>query len=279
MTDIALLGTGLLGAGFVESLLEKGHSVAVWNRTASKTEALVGRGATAPGDPAKTVEGRSHVHLVLSEDAAVDEVIAALRPGLMPDAWLIDHSTNAPPKVMERHERLRKEGVRYVPAPVFMSPQNAREASGMMVFAANDADNKALDGHLGAMTGRLHCVGDRPALAAAWKLAGNSVYFAMTAALNDVLAIGRGNDIADADMLALFDIFKVAHAMPMIGKHVSEGDRGAASFELSMARKDARLMLEAAGSNKTISLPAIAAAMDAALERGDGQRDFIAFTQ
>ena len=33
MTTIALLGTGLLGAGMVENLLAKGHAVRIWNRT------------------------------------------------------------------------------------------------------------------------------------------------------------------------------------------------------------------------------------------------------
>ncbi|MCR9248343.1 MAG: NAD(P)-binding domain-containing protein [bacterium] len=279
MTDIALLGTGLLGAGFVENLLTKGHSVRVWNRTASKTGPLVERGATAPGDPAATAAGCSHVHLVLSEDTAVDEVIATLRPGLAPDAWVIDHSTNAPPKVAARYASLRGEGVRYVPAPVFMSPQNARDASGLMLLSANDDDAAALTEHLTAMTGKLMHVGDHPELAAAYKLAGNSVYFAMTAALNDVLAIGRGSGIEPGKMLELFDVFKVGHAMPIIGKHVAAGDRGRASFELTMARKDARLMQDAAGSEPTIGLPAIIAAMDRALERGDGHKDFIAFTQ
>lgn len=278
MSDIALLGTGLLGAGFVENLLAKGRSVRVWNRTAAKAASLVDKGAVLATDPAGAVTGASHVHLVLSEDDAVDGVVAALRPGLAAETWVIDHSTNAPPKVARRYARLRGEGVRYVPAPVFMSPQNAREASGLMVLSATAEDAEALHDHLAAMTGKVMHVGDRPELAAAYKLAGNSVYFALTAAMNDVLAIGRGSGIDDAKMLELFEVFKVGHAAPVIGRHVASRDRGGASFELTMARKDARLMLEAAGDHRTIALPAVVAAMDRALERGDGKADFIALT-
>lgn len=278
MTHLALLGTGLLGAGFVESLLAKGHSVHVWNRSAAKTAPLVAKGAVAARTPADAVRGASHVHLVLSEDAAVDEVIAALRPGLGKDVPVIDHSTNLPAKVAARSAALRGEGVRYIPAPVFMSPQNAREASGMMVFSATAADAKALDQHLSAMTGKLWHVGDRPELAAAYKLAGNSVYFAMTAAMNDVLAIGRGSDVGDKQMLELFDNFKVGHALPFIGQRLLQADHGQPSFELTMARKDARLMQEAAGDQRLIALPAVIAAMDHAIEQGAGARDFAAFT-
>ncbi|MCA8953516.1 MAG: NAD(P)-dependent oxidoreductase [Planctomycetes bacterium] len=277
MTRIALLGTGLLGAGFVENLLAKGHAVTVWNRTASKTAALVERGATAAADPAAAVQNATHVHLVLSEDPVVDEVVAALRPGLPDGAWVIDHSTNLPAKVAARYAGLRAEGVRYVPAPVFMSPKDARNATGLMVVSATDTDAAALQDHLAAMTGKVAHVGDQPALAAAYKLAGNSMYFALTAALNDVLAIGRGTGVEDATMLKLFEFWKIGGAMPVIGEHVSRGDRGGASFELTMARKDARLMHEAAGVNATVALPAVIAAMDRAIANGAGSRDFLAF--
>ena len=46
--NVALLGTGLLGAGMVENLLGKGHTVSVWNRTAAKAERLGGLGARPP---------------------------------------------------------------------------------------------------------------------------------------------------------------------------------------------------------------------------------------
>jgi hypothetical protein len=47
----------------------------------------------------------------------------------------------------------------------------------------------------------------------------------------------------------------------------------AASFELTMARKDVRLMLEAAGEAPLTVLPAIAGRMDALLARGLGGED------
>ncbi|MCA8978283.1 MAG: NAD(P)-binding domain-containing protein, partial [Planctomycetes bacterium] len=217
MTTIAILGTGLLGSGFVENLLQKGHTVRVWNRTASKLEPLTDKGAIAAADPAAAVRGATHVHLVLSEDAAVDEVIAALRPGLGAGVPVIDHSTNLPQKVAQRFADLRAAGVHYVSAPVFMSPQNARDASGMMLLSGPTADCDALEPHLAAMTGKVLRCGERPDLAAAQKLSGNSMFFAMAAAMHDVLAIGRGCGIDDATMLGLYDVYPIGRSLPWIG--------------------------------------------------------------
>jgi 3-hydroxyisobutyrate dehydrogenase-like beta-hydroxyacid dehydrogenase len=54
---------------------------------------------------------------------------------------------------------------------------------------------------------------------------------------------------------------------------MSEGDF-VASFELEMARKDVRLMLETSGSRPLAALPSIAARMDDLLAQGLGQADF-----
>jgi 3-hydroxyisobutyrate dehydrogenase-like beta-hydroxyacid dehydrogenase len=48
----------------------------------------------------------------------------------------------------------------------------------------------------------------------------------------------------------------------------------APSFELSMARKDVRLMLETAGPQPLAALPAIGARMDELIAQGYGDRDF-----
>ncbi len=279
MTTIALLGTGLLGAAMIENLLQKGAAVRAWNRSRDKLAPLAGKGAFAAANPAECVRGAARVHLVLAEDAAVDDVISQLRPGLGKDVPVIDHSTNAPAKVKARFAALRAQGIRYVPAPVFMSPQNAREASGLMLLAGPRADADALVPELATMTGKVWHVGERPDLAAVHKLAGNSVFFAMAAAMSDVLAMGKGCDVAPEQMLALFEVFKPGGALPFLGQRVQRAVDGPASFELSMARKDARLMTEAAGTAPTLVLPAVVAAMDRAIARGLGRADYAVFTR
>lgn len=279
MTTIALLGTGLLGAGMVENLLQKGHTVRIWNRSRDKLAPLVAKGAIAAADPADCVRGAARVHLVLAEDSAVDAVVGQLRPGLGKDVPVVDHSTNLPAKVKARFAALRAAGVRYVPAPVFMSPANAREASGLMLLAGPAADRDALQAELQAMTGKLLWVGERVDLAAVHKLAGNSLFFVLAAAMADVLAIGAGNDVPPEQMLALFDTFKPGSALPFLGQRVLKAGAGPASFELTMARKDARLMQEAASGQALLLLPQIAAAMDAALAKGHGHADYSIFVK
>ena len=114
MTTIAYLGTGLLGSGFVEAACQRGDTVTVWNRTIDKARALESFGAIVAGTPAEAVRGATRVHLVLKDDAVVEDVIAQLRPGLSPDAIIVDHTTTQPVLTAERATRLNTEGVHYL---------------------------------------------------------------------------------------------------------------------------------------------------------------------
>jgi len=274
MSDtIAVLGMGLLGRGFAENLMAKGNRVRVWNRTAARCEPVVALGATACATPEEAVRGAVRVHLVLSEDASVDAVIEALRPGLGADVYVVDHTTNLPAGVAKRFARLRAERIRYVHAPVFMGPANSRNATGLMMISVSPEDEAALRPALEQMTGKVLSFGSEPDKAAKLKLSGNAMLFVITAGMGDLFAMGRAAGVGRDELIALFDQF--APTAAGMGRRALGTTTGApVGFELTMARKDARLMLETAGDAKLALLPAIARAMDDAIAAGRGADDF-----
>ncbi len=278
MSRIAVLGTGLLGAGMAENLLRKGETVVVWNRTASKLAPLVALGAIAAATPAEAVAGATRVHVVLTADDAVDSTLAQAIPALGDGVWVLDHSTNLPARVAERTARLRAGGVRYAHAPVFMGPQNARDASGLMLLSAAEEDAVELSALLAPMTGRVWHVGARPDLAAVYKLMGNGLLVSLSGALGDLLSMGAASGMSPQETLALFDVFKPGAAIPAFGARVASGGSQPASWELAMARKDVGLMIETAGGPEgLVVLPGLAAAMDTALAEGHAARDYAVF--
>ena len=279
MATIAVPGTGLLGAAFVENLLSKGHTVRVWNRTRAKLAPLIDKGAVAAEDPADCVRGADRVHLVLAEDTAVDAVVEQLLPGLSTDVPLIDFSTNLPAKVAARFERLRAEGVRYVSSPVFMAPKHAREGSGLIVMSGPKRDDEDLRPAIEEMTGKFWYLGERVDLAAIYKLAGNSFFFAVTAALGDTLALGRANGVEESVMMELFQEFKPGSGLHNVHERIATACDGVPSFEMTMAQKDARLTQEASGNEHLFVLPAVIAAMQRGIDNGDGGADFAAFAK
>src|SRR5215210_5605202 len=174
MTQIAFLGTGLLGGALAEAAAKRGDRVTVWNRTTDKARALEAFGARVADTPAEAVREAARVHLVLKDDAVVEEVVAALRPGLGADAIVVDHTTTQPALTAQRSRRLNAEGVRYLHCPVFIGPAVARESQGTILASGPQALFDAVKDDLSRMAARLEYFGERPDLAAVYKLCGNA---------------------------------------------------------------------------------------------------------
>jgi 3-hydroxyisobutyrate dehydrogenase len=273
---ITILGTGLLGSGFTRALRAKGKTVHVWNRSPDKARALAKIGATPVTDPAEAVRGAERVHVVVSDDAAVDSVLAAAAPGFAEGALVLDHSTTSPAGARDRTARWRERSVIYHHVPVFMGPQNAAESTGVMLISGDREVVARVSPMLAPMTGKLVDLGPRVDAAAAFKLLGNAFLIALTAGFTDMLALAKAMDVSPAEAATLFDHFNPGASIPARFKRVIDADYEHPTWELAMARKDARLMqAEAKGAGVALTmLPAVAALMDRLIAEGQGHADW-----
>lgn len=272
MANIAFLGTGLLGGAFAEGAAQRGDSVTAWNRSQDKLAALARFGVKPAATPADAVRGAARVHIVLKDDAVVEEVIAAARPGLAPDAVIIDHTTTLPALTAQRSQRLNAEGVRYLHCPVFMGPPAARDAKGSMLVAGPKALFESVQADLARMTGRIEYLGERADLAAVNKLFGNAMIISVSAAMADILTLAQAAGVPAPEAVKLLGLLDLNAMVAGRGGNMARGNF-AASFELAMARKDVRLMLETAGERPLAVLPGIAARMDQLIAAGHGAED------
>ncbi len=272
MATIAFLGTGLLGSAFAEAAARRGDTVTAWNRSPQKVQQLAQFGVKAAATPADAVRGASRVHLVLKDDAVVEAVIAAARAGLAPDVVLIDHTTTLPELTAARVASLQAQGVRYLHCPVFMGPPAARNAQGSMMVAGPRALFDSVKDALTPMTGRLQYLGERADLAAVNKLFGNAMIIGVSAAMADVLTIAQASGVAPGAAIELLKLLDLNAMVAGRGANMARGNF-TASFELAMARKDVRLMLETCGARPLAVLPAIAARMDQLIAAGHGAQD------
>jgi len=273
MATIAILGTGLLGSGFAEAALGRGDTVTVWNRTREKAAPLAALGATVAATPAEAVQGAERVHLVLKDDAVVEEVLAMARPGVAPEAIIVDHTTTRPDLTAARMQRLEAEGVHYLHAPVFIGPAAARLGHGIILVSGPAPLFAQVKPALELQAQRVEYWGERPDLAAAYKLIGNAFLLGMAALISDVFTIAAGSNLSAMDALKLLEIFHPGTILQNRGRNMAQGNF-APSFELTMARKDVRLMMETAGDRPLAALPSIAARMDAVIAQGFGAEDF-----
>src|SRR5260370_1767246 len=121
MMEIGFCGTGRMGAAMVQRLMDQGHRLAVWNRSADKTKPLLERGARAAKTPAEAAAGREIVITMLTDARAVDAVYdgpQGLLSGDVKGKLFIDMSTVTPETTKKLASRVRAKGAPLVDCPV-----------------------------------------------------------------------------------------------------------------------------------------------------------------
>jgi 3-hydroxyisobutyrate dehydrogenase len=273
---IAYLGTGLLGNNFVRAMLRNSRQVQVWNRTESKATALEQYGAKAFKNVADAVKGADTIHLTLKDDASVDEVLAAALPGIKQGATIVDHTTTSVDGAKKRTEEWRAKGFIYQHAPVFMGPANALDGTGFMLISGDQQVIADLEPSLSQMTGKLINFGTEVGKAAGIKLIGNCFLVGFSAGLADSLTLAASLDIPADDVASLFEQWNPATMLSARMNRMTSGVYNKPSWELSMARKDTGLFIDAAqkAGRQLAIMPAIAEEMNKWIEKGHGNDDW-----
>jgi 3-hydroxyisobutyrate dehydrogenase-like beta-hydroxyacid dehydrogenase len=143
MTQICLLGCGLMGAPMSRRLLAAGFPLRVWNRSRHKAEALAPFGAVVADTPAQAVQGADLVITMLEHGGVVEEVLfgmgaEAASAGLRPGALVVDMSSILPEQAQAHAQRLAAIGVQALDAPVSGGTLGA-EAGTLAIMAGGEA--------------------------------------------------------------------------------------------------------------------------------------------
>ena len=97
--QIGVAGLGAMGSAIAARLMEVGHQVTVWNRTAAKTAPLAEAGAKAVASPAAVAAASEAVITILTDGAAIDAVyhsLSGLLSGDVTGKLFIEMSTEPP---------------------------------------------------------------------------------------------------------------------------------------------------------------------------------------
>jgi 3-hydroxyisobutyrate dehydrogenase len=276
---LAVLGTGIMGAPMARNLAAASLvEVRAWNRSAGKVQALADDGVAVAASVAEAVDGAGAVVVMLSDGDAVRAVLAEALPAMSADAVLVQTSTVGLDATEAIALEAREHGVAFVDAPVLGTRQPA-EAGELVVLASGP--DEALDrvapvfDAIGKATVLLGEAGAGSRL----KLVLNAWIVSLTESLAETLALAHSLDVEPARFLETISGGPLdAGYAQLKGKAMAERAFTPASFGLTLALKDARLVLAAAARSE-LSLPvveAVAAQMARAEADGHGEEDMAA---
>ena len=273
--QVAVLGTGIMGAGMARSLLRAGHDVRVWNRTAARALPLTDDGATVAGTPAAAVEGAEVVLVMLWDTAAVLEVLGAAA-GSAPDAVWLQASTIGPDSM--REVAAAHPDLRLVDAPVLGTKGPAEQGTLVALLSGSPADLQAAQPAVDGYSARSVYAGERLGAASALKLVCNAWVATMNAAVGQSVALAEGFGLDPALFLdAMRGSASDAPYLHMKAELIAKGEFPP-SFALDGALKDVELIRAAARSVSVADdvLAGLVAAYGRAVTAGHGEQDMAA---
>ncbi len=270
---ISFIGLGRMGRELAIHLIDAGHDVTVWNRSAPAAEHVGARGATVARSAAEAVAGAETVVSVLFGPDTVREVIVNGGLPFSPSALWIDVTTVAPADAAAFADWAARSGVRYVHSPVIGSlaparagrlavlvggdPDAAREAVGIVSVWADPDKLRIVDSASKAATGKL--------------IANLALAVAMQGVV-EALRLGHSNDLSTDDVLSTLALTTLAPLVGFKGDMIRDRSFDDTQFSIDLLLKDTRLMM----ASSRAPLPAVSTVHDAledASRDGRGEKD------
>ncbi|HEY9158654.1 NAD(P)-dependent oxidoreductase [Candidatus Binatus sp.] len=248
---IGFVGLGAMGLPMATNLLAAGYHLTVYNRTASKAEPLIAKGAHRADRAGDVAHPGGIVVSMLADDASVKALVMgedALAERIAPDGIHIAMSTVSPAATRELAAYHATRGSVMVTAPVFGRPIQA-QAKQLRVCVSGPADAKTkVRPIIEAMGQDIFDFGDNPGAANVVKLAGNFMIAAALEAMGEAVAMMRKSGVDPAAALEM--LVKTIFAAPVYqgyGPVIAHGVFTPAGFRLPLGLKDIDLVLQTAG--------------------------------
>jgi 3-hydroxyisobutyrate dehydrogenase/2-hydroxy-3-oxopropionate reductase len=275
VSSVSVLGMGAMGSRIARRLLDAGHEVVVWNRTPAKAEPLVAAGARSAATPAEAARGAEAVITMLAGPDALMAVVEAqdgLATGAGDGTTVLEMSTVGPGTI----ERLRSAlppGVGLLDAPVQGSLGEA-EAGSLHVWVGGP------DGLVARWTPLLQVLGEpihvgALGMGAATKLVTNATLVGTMTLLGETIALADALGVPRGVAFRALSVTPLAAQAERRREPLATGEFRR-RFELALASKDARLVVEAAraaGLDAKV-LEAAETWFAAAEQAGLGERDY-----
>ena len=256
MARVGFLGLGSMGQAMARRLLEAGHDVVVWNRSAEPRAELSESGATAVETPAEALAVDLSVSMLANDDAA-DSVLSADN---LPSDRIVhaNMASVSPDMATSLSERFAKAGHGYVASPVLGRPHVAAEGGLNILAAGSTGDIERMKPLFDAMGQRTWPLGEHAPTANVVKIAVNYNIIHAIQALAESVAITTAAGVKPEDFVEVLTKTLFGGVVYSgYGTLVAERSYTPTAFSLELGLKDLGLA-ESAAHSAGLTLPSSA---------------------
>jgi len=279
--SIGFIGLGTMGEPIAASLIQAGYSLKVYNRTASKAEPSVAKGATAVKHHADVATPGGIVFTMLADDRAVEEIAdshGSFVERLGSGGVHVSLSTISPSTASRLSANHARHKVAYVASPVFGRAEAAAARKLWVCTSGSAAAKQRVRPILEAISQGIFDFGEDVGAANVVKICGNFMIASTIETISEALVLAQKNGLSRSDVAEFFG--KTLFACPIYqsyGKKIAAQEFEPAGFSLKLGLKDVNLAIQTATAS-SMPMPLASLLHDrfiASIARGRGNWDWM----
>lgn len=257
---VGFIGLGIMGRGMVDNLLKAGVDVTVWNRTASRMDPFVEKGATAADSPKQVGELCDVIITCVSDTPDVEAVILGengVIHGASEGNLVIDMSTIDPVNTVEIAKQLNAKGIAMLDAPISGGSEGAANGTLSIMIGGSAEDVERANPYFEAMGKTITHVGEQGA-GQTVKLSNQILCVVNMLAASEALLFAKAGGVDLEKMLQAVTggaagSWMLANRGPQVIR-----DDWRPGFTIDLQQKDLRLVMSAADK---MGIPVISTAL------------------
>ncbi len=161
MSDISVLGLGLMGGALARAIQQAGYDITVWNRTVGKMEPFIADGAEGASSVVSAVDASSVVIICVDDYAVTQDFMGADDvESILPGKTVVQLSTGTPTGAQEAREWFKERGAEYIDGEILALPEGIGADDTVILLAGPESVYRQIEPLLQCLAGDLRYFGE-----------------------------------------------------------------------------------------------------------------------
>ena len=140
MSDITVIGLGIMGASLARAIQRAGHDLTVWNRSPARMQPFIDDGVAAPSDVTSAITASPIILICIDSNPVADALLNTdvVTPHLA-GRTIIQLSTCTPREASDSDEWMSARGASYVDGAIQCGPGQIGTATAEILLSGDEA--------------------------------------------------------------------------------------------------------------------------------------------
>ena len=206
MSDITVVGLGLMGSALARTIQHAGHGLTVWNRSPGKMQPFIEDGVATAPDEESAIKASPIILICIDNYSVTDAILKSEKIALLlVGRTVVQLSTGTPLEALQAAEWMKAHNVLYLDGAILGGPDNIGTESGQILLSGDEEAYTQAGTLLDCLGGKVRYLGTNPRAATVLDLAWLCERYGQFLATTHAALLCESEDVSVGDFASLFE--------------------------------------------------------------------------